>query len=61
MMRILKNFKCEESGVIFDRLVVSDIVSVECKCGVNAGRVMSAPRFLGNSTGGNASFKQKRG
>ena len=59
-MRIFKNFKCEESGVIFDRLVVNDITTVDCKCGGNAKRVMSAPRFLGNSTGGNASFKQKR-
>lgn len=51
---------CQESDTVFDRLVTSDTRLVECKCGTEAVRVISAPKFLGNSTGGNASFKQKR-
>lgn len=59
-MKVFKNFKCQESGAVFDRRVDSDINLVECKCGAEAKRVLTAPKMLGNTTGGNASFKQKR-
>ena len=59
-MKIFKAFKCQESDVIFERLVASEITLVLCKCGSEAKKIITAPKFLGNSTGGNASFKQKR-
>lgn len=59
-MRIFKDFKCKKHSTVFDRLVTNDVNLVECECGAEAVRVISAPKFLGNSTGGNASFKQKR-
>ena len=59
-MRILKDFKCQKYGDVFERLVTNDVRLVECNCGADATRIITAPKFLGNSTGGNASFKQKR-
>lgn len=59
-MRVFKNFKCQESGIVFDRLIDSNVTSIKCKCGGNSKRVLSAPKMLGNTTGGNASFKKKR-
>jgi hypothetical protein len=59
-MKIFKDFKCQESGTVFDRRVTCDITIVKCKCGSEAKKVITAPKFLGNSTGGNASFKQAR-
>jgi len=59
-MKIFKDFKCQESGTVFDRLVTNDVRLVFCNCGTEAVRVITAPKFLGNSTGGNASFKKKR-
>ena len=59
-MKIFKDFECQESGVIFDRRVTNEITLVKCNCGSEAKKVITAPKFLGNSTGGNASFKQKR-
>jgi hypothetical protein len=59
-MRVFKNFQCQESSTVFDRLVTNDITIVLCKCGSEAKKIITAPKFLGNSTGGNASFKQKR-
>ena len=59
-MKIFKAFKCQESDTIFERLVTSEITLVKCKCGSEANKIITAPKFLGNSTGANASFKQKR-
>ena len=60
-MRILKNFECQKYGTVFERLVQTPTpLMTVCNCGADATRVITAPKFLGNSTGGNASFKQKR-
>ena len=59
-MRIFKDFQCKKHSTVFDRLVTNDITIVLCKCGSEAKKIITAPKFLGNSTGGNASFKQKR-
>lgn len=53
------NFKCE-SGAIIERYIDSSAKFTDCDCGKPASKALSMPKFLGNSTGGNASFKQKR-
>jgi len=59
-MKKLNAFKCSSTNEVFERMVVDGISVVKCNCGSEANRVISAPKFLGNSTGGNASFKRKR-
>ena len=59
-MKIFKDFKCSKSGVVFTRRVVNNVTVAVCKCGGEAARVISAPKMLGNTTGGNASFNKKR-
>lgn len=60
-MKVFKSFKCQESGAIFNRRVTSEITLIKCKCNSEAKRVITAPKMLGNTTGGNASFGRKRG
>lgn len=55
-MRKLKNFKCTSSQVIFERFVNDEVKTVDCECGNQATRQLSAPKFIYNSCGKNASW-----
>jgi len=59
-MKKIRSFICAECKEHFERMVTDDITIVMCECKGLANRTITAPKFLGNSTGGNASFKQKR-
>lgn len=58
-MKLILNFKCE-SGEVIERYIDSHAKFADCHCGKPAVKTITAPKFLGNSTGGNASFKKKR-
>ena len=50
-MKKLRNFKCDETGEVFERIVSDEITIVMCKCKSEAHRTLSAPRCFGNTTG----------
>ena len=61
-MRKLRNFKCDNTGTVIERLVHDDVSSVTCTCLTLAKRTLSAPRCFGNTTGGSpGSIYKKRG
>jgi len=49
-MKIYRNFKCK-TGEIIERYVDRDSKMVTCECGKPANKVLSTPRYMGNSTG----------
>ena len=51
-MRKLRNFKCDTTGTLFERLVHDSVMSVNCECKHLASRTLSAPRYMGNTVGG---------
>jgi len=53
----LRNFKCKSSGEIIERLARDDQLNIKCKCGSMALKSLSAPTFIGNSCGKNASVR----
>jgi len=55
-MKKIRAFKCD-SGHKFDRMVKDSVREVKCHCRANAVRVLSAPKFVGNSCGNNASWR----
>ena len=57
-MKVMLNFKCE-SGEYIERYTHRETSMVDCICGKSAEKSMSAPRFLGNTTGNSASLKYK--
>ena len=59
-MRKLRNFKCSNTGEMFERIVTDDIKSVTCNCEGVAARTLSAPRCFGNTTGGSPGSIYKR-
>ncbi len=50
LVKRLFNFKCE-SGEVYERYCCSEIKVATCKCGKEAKRQMSAPRYFDNTTG----------
>jgi len=57
-MKKLRNFKCQSCESITERMVQDDIKSIECQCGNEAHRTLSAPKFTNNSCGNNASWSK---
>lgn len=55
----MRNFKCQKSGDIFERIVIDEVTIVKCACGSEADRTLSAPRVLGNTTGRSPSFSNR--
>ncbi len=51
-MRKMRNFKCDNSGSVIERLVHDDVTAVTCTCLALAKRTLSAPRYMGNTVGG---------
>lgn len=50
-MRKIRNFKCSETGNIFERFANDDRLVVQCNCGGLANRTLSAPKCFQNTTG----------
>jgi len=50
-MKKLRDFKCSETGIVFERMVEDDKLMVECKCKGLANRTLSAPKCFQNTTG----------
>ena len=59
-MKKMRNFKCSETGEVFERFVDDEQLIVECKCKGLANRSLSAPRCFGNTTGRSPSTSYKR-
>ncbi len=55
-MKKLRNFKCAETGEVFERLVKDEQLIVECKCNGLANRQVSSGKVIGNTTGRSPSF-----
>jgi len=55
-MKKLRSFKCE-CGKVIERFAEDRVLVTNCDCGKPAKRTISAPKFIGNSCGNNASFK----
>ena len=51
-MRKMRNFKCDNTGEVIERLVHDDVLAVTCTCLTLAKRTLSAPRYMGNTVGG---------
>lgn len=61
-MKKAKSFKCAEHGIdrkpfIFEQFVFDGIRMIKCECGKDAFMQLSAPKFINNSTGKNASWR----
>lgn len=56
-MRKLRNFKCQNTNIVFERFVNDDTSELECKCGAIASRTLSAPKCFSNTTGKSPSCK----
>ena len=59
-MKKMRNFKCSETGEVFERFVEDDQLIVECKCKGLANRSLSAPKVVGNTTGRSPSFSNRK-
>ena len=51
------NFKCSSCQRRYQLLIDSSTKVVDCECGGKALRQLSAPKFVGNSCGNNASWR----
>lgn len=49
-MKKLRQFKCDDCGVV-ERLVIDSVIATKCNCGKKIKRIMSAPRYFGNTVG----------
>ena len=56
-MKKLRNFKCQNTNVVFERFANDDTGELECKCGAIANRTLSAPKCFSNTTGKSPSCK----
>ncbi len=56
----MRNFKCSETGEVFERFVEDGVVFSICKCGGAVTKQLSAPRCFGNTTGRSPSTSYKR-
>ena len=50
-MKKIQSFKCEQSKDIYERLMRNNDKTIKCKCGANANRLLSAPKYFGNTVG----------
>jgi hypothetical protein len=50
-MRKIRQFKCASCEQEQERLVKDGVTMVDCECGKQAVRMISAPRCFGNTTG----------
>lgn len=56
-MKLYRNFKCKACKKEHkDKLIDSEIETIQCECGNQAVRMLSAPKFIYNSCGRNASW-----
>ena len=60
-MRKIRNFKCSECNTRFERMVQDDVLIVNCECGSEAKRQLSAPRYFGATTGRSSSLNYRKG
>jgi len=51
MAKKFRNFKCAETGEVFERMTKDSELIVECKCKGLANRTLSAPKCFQNTTG----------
>ena len=56
----MRNFKCAETGEVFERLVKDEQLIVECKCGGLSNRQVSSGKVIGNTTGRSPSFSNRK-
>ena len=56
-MKKLRNFKCQNTNVVFERFVNDGTGELKCKCGAIANRTLSAPKYFSNTTGKSPSCK----
>jgi len=59
-MKKIRNFECSTCGKQQEKLVEDGVSMVDCECGKQAVRTISAPRVLGNTTGSSPSFSRKK-
>lgn len=57
-MKKLHKFKCGSCQKEYEQFVDDTVKTFPCKCGSKATRLLSAPRFSGNSVGKNASWSK---
>ena len=50
-MRIVATFKCEKCDKYHEQMTDSETESIKCDCGGDCQRMLSAPKYFGNSTG----------
>ena len=56
-MKLYRNFKCKSCKAEYnDKLIDSEVKSIECECGEQAVKTLSATKFIFNSCGKNASW-----
>jgi len=60
-MRKIRFFKCSECSTRFERMVTDDVLIVNCECGSEAKRQLSAPRYFGATTGRSSSLNYRKG
>ena len=60
-MKKIRNFKCSECNTRFERMVTDDVLIVNCECGGEAKRQLSAPRYFGATTGRSSSLNYRKG
>jgi len=56
-MKKLKKFRCGSCQRQYEELVNDDVKVIDCICKAKAVLMLSAPRFIGNSCGKNASVR----
>ena len=52
IMKKIRNFKCDNTDTVIERLVHDDVSAVTCTCLTLSKRTLSAPRYMGNTVGG---------
>ena len=59
-MKKFRNFRCGTCLAEYERFVEDGITMIDCECGKQAVKMISAPRVLGNTTGTSPSFSRKK-
>jgi len=59
-MKKLRSFKCNTCKETQERFVEDGTTMINCECGKQAVRMISAPRVLGNTTGASPSFSRNK-
>ena len=60
-MKKIRFFFCKECETSFDRMVIDSVTIVNCECGSEAKRQLSAPRYFGATTGRSSSLNYRKG